>query len=269
MAISGRKGLLKKEWQMMKWGLLALLFVNVIVVVVGPILINRAFNLPLNSFDNTMVLTGVWIVANLFIGVGIFITSLEQEMKQQVVWLHSPASMMELVGVKVVFALGVTVVLLVLTSGLLGFSFLLSDALGIIPKREGSLALLSVILSILLTTIHWMAISFFVWTVYWVTRSRQGYLSMTVYVMLFIGGITVGGAISNAAFNLPFIQTIKSFGPIKLTDFTFFNEQDSYFFTGFVPDGVITSVGNLVLYGVLSACLFALGLVMFEKKVRL
>ena len=91
MDMKSAKGLIQKEWILLKWGILALVLVNIVIVMAGPLLINRAFDLPLNTFENSFLISGTWFVAYLFIGVGILYTSLEKEMKQPDIWLHSPA----------------------------------------------------------------------------------------------------------------------------------------------------------------------------------
>ena len=86
------KGLIRKEWVLLKWGILALVLANIAVVMALPPMINRAFDLPLDSFENSLIISGTWFVASLFIGVGILFTSLERELKQPDIWLHSPSA---------------------------------------------------------------------------------------------------------------------------------------------------------------------------------
>ncbi|MBO1914770.1 hypothetical protein J4G37_59335, partial [Microvirga sp. 3-52] len=90
MDVKRLKGLLQKEWVLLKWGILVLFIVNVAVVVAVPPLINRAFDLPMNTFENALIISGTWFVFSMFISVSILLTSLEKEMKQPDIWLHSP-----------------------------------------------------------------------------------------------------------------------------------------------------------------------------------
>ena len=121
MGMKGAKGLIQKEWILLKWGILALVLVNIVIVMAAPSLINRAFGLPLNTFENSLIISGTWFVASLFVGVGILYTSLEKEMKQPDIWLHSPAPIWQLVGIKAVFAVAVTALILVLNGILLKY----------------------------------------------------------------------------------------------------------------------------------------------------
>ena len=269
MDITSAKGLLKKEWILLKWGVITVFLLNIIVVMAAPPIINRAFGLPLNTFENTLVISGVWFVVSMFVAVGILYASLETEMKQPDIWLHSPVPMWQLVGIKAVFAIAVTAMLLVLGGVLLSISFLMSDAYGTIPKLSGALAMLSVMISIFLKAIYIMALVFMFWSLYQVWRTRSGQLSVIFTSLLFFAGIFTGTVISELLRASKVLTAIKEFGPVKLTNTTFYNEQNSYFFTGFVPDGVIFTIGGLILYGALTILFFAVGAKVFEKKVRL
>ena len=65
------------------------------------------------------------------------------------------------------------------------------------------------------------------------------------------------------------LDTITAFGPVKLTDAKFYNETDYNIISLIVPDGVVFTIGSLLVYGAITAFLFILGSVLFEKKVRL
>ena len=269
MDIKSVKGLIRKEWILLKWGILALVFVNIVVVMAVPPLINRAFDLPLNTFENSLIISGTWFVVSMFIGVGILFTSLEKEMKQPDIWLHSPAPMWQLVGVKAVFAVAVTALILVLNGVLLSISFMLSDAYGTISRFDGALSMVSVMISIFLKSIYIMGFGFMFWSFYQIGRSRSKGLSVIFTTLLFFAGIFTGTVIAELFRSIEFLTTIKEFGPVKLTGLAFYNEQNSYFFTGIVPDGVVFTVGGLILYGALTLIFFAVGAKLFEKKVRL
>lgn len=267
------KGLLKKEWLIMRWGIITLALVNVVVVLVGPILISRFFNVPLDFFTDTLGIAGIWLVFNVLTGVGVLATSLGHEMKRPDAWLHSPVSMLQLVGAKAVFASAVTAFLLVLNGILLVITFLSSNAVGTISVTDGLLSLLSVLIAIFLNSILFMAIGFMIWSIYQVIHSRVGSLSGFVTMILLTLGIATGLYLSDklgaGRMIANILESIKEFGPIKLTDVTFYNEETSYLFTGIVPKGVIVSIGILLAGGLFTAFLFVAGSMLFEKKVRL
>ncbi|QUW20556.1 hypothetical protein JSQ81_11875 [Sporosarcina sp. Marseille-Q4063] len=269
MDVKSMKGLMRKEWILLKWGILALVFVNIAVVLVVPPLINRAFDLPMNTFENSLIISGTWFAFTISAGVVILFTSLEKEMKQPEIWMHSPAPMWQLVGIKAVFAVAVTGLILILNGVLLSISFMISDAYGTIPRFDGVLSMVSVMISIFLKSIYIMGFGFMFWSFYQIGRSRSKGLSVIFTTLLFFAGIFTGSVIAGLFRSIEFLMNIKGFGSVKLTELAFYNEQNSYFFTGIVPDGIVFSVGGLILYGAVTLIFFAVGAKVFEKKVRL
>lgn len=259
------KGLFQKEWILMKWGVLAYVLLSAFIVFAGPRLISSLFEMEYDFFDHTLPLVGAWLAFGTAIGYGMLIPSLGKEMKQPEVWLHSPAPMLQLVGAKAVFVGMMTACLLCLTGVFLVISFLFSEAFGKVDMASGLLALLSAIIAIFLNSAFVMAVGFFFWAVYHAIRSYIGEVSYIVTFALFVG--TALGWEKLRVFGL--FKAIGSFVPIKATSTTFYNESDSYYFTGIVPEGVITSIGSLLFYGTLTVILFVVGAKLFEKKVRL
>lgn len=266
-------GLLKKEWLIMRWGIISLALVNVIVVLFGPILISRVFNVSQEFFTETLELAGIWLVFNVLTGVGVLLTSLSHEMKRPDAWLHSPVSMYQLVGAKAGFASAVTAFLLVLNGILVVMTFLSSNSVGMISVTDGLLFLLSVLIAIFLNSILFMAIGFMIWSIYQVIHSRMENLSGLVIMSLLFLGIVVGlsfsGKFGIGRMIANILQSIKDFGPVKLTDAIFYNGRISYLFTGIVPEGIIVSIGSLLVGGLFTVLLFVAGSMLFEKKVRL
>ena len=154
------KGLFRKEWVLMKWGIISFVLANVGVVLFVPTLIRRIFNIPIELFTHALSIVGIWLVFNMFIGVGVLLVSLGHEMKRADIWLHSPLTMIQLVGAKAIFAISVTAFSLVLNSLLLGFMYFISNASETIPFTDGALALLSVVIALFLNSIYVMGIGF-------------------------------------------------------------------------------------------------------------
>ena len=267
------KGLFKKEWAIIKWGIIALALLNIVVVLLGPSIIHAVFGVPQDVFNNTLVIVETWLYFNIFVGVGVLLTSLGHEMKRLDIWLHSPASMLRLVVAKALFATVVTGTLLLLGGGLLGISFLLSDAIGTISISNGILSVLSVLIELFLNSIVVMALGFFIWSIYQVIYSRTGNLSGFVTTSLVFLGAAMGLYLSEAwgigrAFASLF-QAADKFGPVKFTDVQVFKLHYSYLFTGIAPEGVVFSIGSFLLGGLFTVLLFVAGSMLFEKKVRL
>lgn len=262
---SSWRGLLEKEWILWKWSVVTLLLLDIVVVLAGPTFTHNMFGAPKDFFTNTLVLVGTWFVLIVLIGMVLMSISLSHEMKRPDLWLHSPVSIYQLIGTKVIFAAVTVTALLVLGGLLLGVQFIFSGASGTVALMDSSLALVSVLIKLLLISLFLMMLGVFVWALNQVLRSRLrtvgDFLSMIIlFVIVFLfEKVRVSGS----------LDQLKAFGPVKLTSTTFYNEHNSYLFTGIVPDGVIFSVGGFLLYGVIAVMLFVAGSVLFEKKVRL
>lgn len=262
---SSWRGLLQKEWVTWKYGVVTLFLLNVFVILIGPIITQWLFGAPQDFFTNTVVLVGTWFVLIAFIGMFLISISLSHEMKRPDLWLHSPLSIFQLIGAKVMFAAFTVAALLLFGGLLLGAQFIFSEATKTVALMDGTLALVSVLIKLLLISLFLMMLSVFAWALNRVFRSRLrsvgDFLSMIILfvVMFLFEKIRVSGS----------LDQMKAFGPVKLTNTTLYNEHDSYFFTGIVPDGVIFSVGGFLLYGGIAVMLFIVGSMLFEKKVRL
>ena len=259
------KGLFRREWILLRWGIIILATLNIFVVLMGPTLISNVFGVPRDFFATTLILASTWLVFNMFIGLFMLLKSLGYEMKRPDVWLHSPATMVKLIGAKALFAAMVTGLSLLLGGILMGISFYLSESRHELTFVEGSLPLLSVIITLFLYSIYLMAIGFFIWSIYQVIRSRVGEWSILItFVVVFLGFFLI-----EKLRVVGVLKPILNFGPVQMTDVSIFNEQNSYFFTGIAHNGVMFTLGGLLLNGLVVAFLFTAGSVLFEKKVRL
>lgn len=257
------KGLLRKERVLMRRGTFALTSVNAIIV--GLTLRSSLFGGAQKFFDETLVIIGTWLALSMFIGVWVLYASLRREMKRPDIWLHSSSSMAQLVGVKAIFAAITTASSLVLSGVWLGISFYLSGASKVITFSEGALPLLSVIIAVFLNSIYVMAIGFFLWSIYHVLRERIGWGSIVVILAIFSAGAYLWEKLRVAGV----FDAIKKWGPVKMTDVPFYTESKGNFFMGIAHEGVIFSIGSLLVYATLTAVLFVVGTTLFEKKVRL
>ena len=263
------KGLFKKEWALMKWGIIALALLTVFIVLLGPVISSRVSGLPQDFFTNTLVIVGTLLIFYIFIGVGVLCTSLGEEMKRPDIWLHSPASMLKLVVAKALFAAAVTSFILLVGVGLLGISYFSSNAIGTISVSDAVLSLLSAFIALLLVSILVMAIGFFFWSSYQVIRSRFGSLARFLTSILFFAGIFTGIVLYEKLKGIGIYDAIRGLGPVKLTNAKFYNEYVSHLFTGIVPEGFSLSIGILLVGSLLTVILFVAGSMLFEKKVRL
>src|SRR6185312_8759058 len=108
---------------------------------------------------------------------------------------------------------------------------------------------------------------------YQVIYSRIGSLSRFVTTSLFFLGAATGVYLSDKFVIgrkiADILHAINEFGPVKVTDTRFYDEHPSYLFSGLVPEGVIVSIGILLVGSLFTVLLFAAGSMLFEKKVRL
>jgi len=259
-------GLLWKEWLLLRWGVGLIAVLSFFVILVGPLAIQKLFDVPGDYFSQAMVLGGIWLVLHLFVGLFLLFTSLGNEMKQPEIWLHSPVPMAGLVGAKVAFASTITAASLLWNGLLLGIAFYLSEGGGTIPYENGVLPLLSVMVALFLRSLFVMGLGFFFWSFYQVLHARIGkFLGATASNILFFISIFLWEKVRVSGI----LDPLKAFGPVKWTDAAFFNESDSYFFMGIAPEGVAFTIGGVLVYGMVTVALFMVGAVLFEKKVRL
>lgn len=246
---------MRKEWAQMKWGVI--FFVLVISTFVF-LTINHAFYGVLESLVvNIQSIIVLVFTLNLMTAVSWFFDSLNKEMKRPDMWLHSPTSMWQLVGAKVVF-ITLFIGCSVLVSGtIVGVSYYMDGGTASIVD---SLALfLSVGVVILLNAIYVMAVVFFFWSIFQVFRSRMDWFFSVI--IMFVVFLIWAYAWAMVWFTDVF-QTVKELGPLNGT-------MPMMEINYIVPGVAILTIGNLVLHGVMTVIYFIVGSTLLEKKVRL
>lgn len=258
-------GLLRKEWIVLKWLMALIILMDIVVITLVPLLITSFVGKPDTLYDNTHIVVGTLFVLHIFGGIFILFESLKREMRNLEMWLHSPHPMVQLVGIKVVFAI------LTVLGSLFFSSFLAGIILYVIGDWttelawSGVLALISVVLALSIKLIFVTAVGWFFWSVHKVVKSRIHFFSLP-FIWLFI--VITFTFWEQLRLN-GFFDWLRTIVPVRLTNESFYNEQTSYFFMGFVPDGIAFSLGNLVFYLFVSYVLLMIGSMFFEKKVRL
>jgi len=259
------KGLLQKEWMISKWEVTTLFFLNAGIGVVFPIIISETFDIAQDVSDALHIFVGVWMLAHMFIGFKLLFTSLRHEMKRPDIWLHSPRSILQLIGAKVAYAAMITAELLIVGGLTFGLSMMLYHPSLINSLTEGVLVLLSVVIAIFLISLNVMATGFLLWSIYQILRVRMGSISVVVVL-----GVFFGSAYLLERFRvLNIFDTTKAFGPVKFTNAKTFIETEYNMISVIVPEGIVFSIGSLLVYGAITGLFFLLGVALFEKKVRL
>lgn len=255
------KGLLKKEWAFMKWPVITLVFINIMLTVleISPVVsgvVDRNMIEILTS-GNT------WFNLNLYMGVFLLLVSLMNDMKRADIWLHSSASIMQLVGAKILFAGLVVTCSLVLCGIVIGVSG------GANSSATEVLAFMATITMLILNTVYVIIVAFFIWSVYQVLRSRIGSLAIVVTFVFWV----VGMFIWTVVWFKPWFQEIKEMGPIlelgPMTTGLPYLRETNLMLAGLMPESALMTVGSLLLYIGFSLGLFIGGATLFERKVRL
>ncbi|WP_313236525.1 hypothetical protein [Sporosarcina ureae] len=257
-------GLLHKEWIVLKWLLALIILLDVVVITLAPLLTKNFAGIPDTLYDTTHIIVGTWFALHIFSGVFMLFVSLKKEMKNLEMWLHSPHPMVQLVGAKVVFAI------LAALASLFFSSLLASIVLYVIGDWtmelawSGVLALISVVLAISIKLVFMTMVGWFFWSVYKVVNSRTQFFSVPLVFIFFIITFVFWEQLRVSGL----FDWLRTIVPVRLTNESFYNEHTSYFFMGFVPNGIAFSLGNLVFYLIISFVLLMIGSAFFEKKVR-
>lgn len=257
-------GLFQKEWLVSKAEVMTLFILNIVIGISMPILTLKVFESSQDLSDSLSVFVSIWLLAHLFIALKILYTSVKNDMKYPDIWLHSPRSIFQLVGVKAVFAAFITLGSLVVSAVIFGLTLMTLDLVELPSLGDRVLVSLSAILTTFLISIYMMAIGFFFWSLYQVLRSRIGSIAVVATPLIFISYIYL---LEKIRFPSVFDEII-SFGPVKFTDTNFFDETTYNLIAVIVPNGVVFTVGGLLFYGVIAAAFFVVGSWLFEKKVR-
>jgi len=258
------RGLFQKEWMFSKWEVLTLILLNSAVVIVLPFGIKNVVDIPQDFSDGMSSFTGLWLVVHMFLGLKLVFTSLKGEMNRPDVWLHSPASIYQIIGVKVLFAAFVNAIMLSVGGGLLGVFWYLNESNRILSLTDGTLVLISILIKIFLISIVVMMTGFLFLSIYYVVRSRyRNFTALVILLLLFVGAHLFEKLRVFSVFS-----ALTDFGPFRLMNAKFYDETNYNLFSLLVPDGVIFTIGGLFIYGGITAVLFILGAMLLEKKVR-
>ncbi|WP_301110100.1 hypothetical protein [Sporosarcina sp.] len=259
------RGLFRKEWVLLKWLTIWIVGLNALVILAVPSAITSLSGIPGTLYEHTHIVTGTWFALYTFSGAGILLYSLTKEIKTPDIWLHSPRSMFQLAGAKALFSAFIAIATLFFGGLLAGIMFSILGEWSTDSAWHGALALISILLAISLKSCFLMAVGFFFWSLYQVIRLRTRFFAVPLTVMLFFLALVIWEMLRIN----DFFDWLRTLMPIKLTNESFYNEQTDYFFTGFVRDGIVFSVGSVLFYAVLIYVLFAVGSRLFEKKARL
>ncbi len=252
------KGLLKKEWALMKWRLIIFVLINSSILYLG---VDRlVYGLPEDFYASIQPMIALFFLLHLAMAVSLLFDSLGKEMGRPDIWLHSPASVQQLVWAKISLIVLTITCSLLLCGTIAGISYYAHG--GAVSVVDGLFLFLSVGVVILLNAIYVMAIVFFFWSMYQVFRSRIGWFSIIVIIALANMWIIGWGVVWSTKIVQLVMEMGPMHGPIKTVDLLMYSNY-------VVPSGTILTIGSLALYGMMTVLYFVVGSILFEKKVRL
>lgn len=249
---------MKKEWAQLKWGLVFYIFINNLILFWGKD--HLVIGLPEDLFASVQPMIGLCFILHLVMAVTLLFDSLGKDMGHPALWLHSSASMRQLVGAKfllISLAVGCSLLIYGMISGISYYT-----GGGDVSVADNLLLSLSVYAVIMLNAIYVMAIVFFFWSIYQVFRSRIGLFSIVVIIILVNIWLIGWGFVWFTEVFQTVKEMVPMYGSIQDMDLLMFNNY-------IVPGGTILTIGSLILYGLLTVFYFVFGTILFEKKVRL
>ena len=255
-------GLLKKEWVTIKWPLLASSLLGIIVMSFFPLLISRFFGFEVHVFEIALVICFIWAGASVLAPVIALFTMLEREMKRPDVWLHSTASIFELIGSKAFSASLIGAVGLLIPTIVLAVQYALFNST--MATFNDLLFFGSIfIVMIFAVSITFMSIGFFFWVI---DRLMKPYLkgfSIVATIIIFLVasrlyGLFVLSELYEKLILMGPIDLMKIKNPKINVEFIYFDHTETFFYTGEIIFDIFFTV-----------IMFIIAAVLFEKKVRL
>lgn len=178
--MTGWNGLLRKEWVLLRYSLFAFVVIFIVLAVSSftPAAVGGIVDPDELAHMFSTILIGI--------ALALFLHSLQVDLKQPDLWLHSPASIWKLLFVKV----GMVLLLMmgfVLIWGVLGvFAYFLGGIAGIIP---GVLTLQKLFAN----TIFMITAGLLIWVVYKTLEIRHGWLAVLLTLIPISFGVIIWG----------------------------------------------------------------------------
>ena len=191
-------GLLQKEWKLMRWPMLGFVatFIVIAALSFAPIVVGGIFEV--NEFD------GMFSTILLFLAAGLFLQSLHTDMKKPDVWLHSPASIWMLLGVKMMMAVIFVIGSFLIWTGIGAIAYFFGGFVGIIPG-------MAILLKLLVNTIFMTSVSLLLWVIYKLVEVQIGWMAVFVVIFLIYAGsllwaiLLLGWEITGLTSSVPYI----------------------------------------------------------------
>lgn len=255
-------GLLRKEWVALKWPLLTSALFAVATMSLIPMIITRFWGSGVQVFEVALVICFLWAITSVASPVVSFFFMLERDMKRPDVWLHSNASIVKLIGSKVVFALliGVSGLLIATIVLALHYAFLAPTILSF-----NSLLFYGVIflMTSFVASISLLCIGFFFYVLYRLMEPSIKKFSIVVTIILFMVSLLLVQQMENSAFYNKIVM-------VGQVDFMHLKNPKLDVGNGYIGlTGTTFYTGEILFDTFFIAAVFIIATVLFDKKVRL
>lgn len=256
------KGLLKKEWVSMISWFYGVLGISILVVFIIPFG-SSLFYGGLSPFELSILTNIVWVSLSILIPTVILLISFGKEMQRPDILLHSTASILKLLSVKIVFAalvgalnMFIPIMLLLIQSRFSAFPLDLGFKVAF--QMASLLAFAFYATAILI-----MCTGLFFGVLYQVIKPVVGGFALPIVIVLFLCSSWVAEKVTTTALYMKIgeigpVVGLKE-GAIDLGEWRlFFDIEEIYFHTG-----------NLLMDILLTIILLITAAALLEKKVRL
>lgn len=256
------KGLLKKEWQLIKFSII----INLIFLIVVPTIIYTA-SYYLGSRDFfTAMMVGL-IFAHVFYLPALFFESLSKEGQTQL-WLYNPNSVSKLILAKYIVCLGIFFFSLMMTILITYFaSYQLNTGVPIFEMTTIAVSIVSIFNIVIIGSVLSLWI-LFLWTFYY-SLANKPILKHLRWPFILV--ITLSAQIvSNIYESASFFKNFREFWVIKVEGFIYEINNSSWQFYIGPPEGgsIEISVITILIRLLIALLLFAISTWLLERKVE-
>ncbi|MEI4771052.1 hypothetical protein WAX74_15625 [Psychrobacillus sp. FJAT-51614] len=256
-------GLLWKEWMIYKTFIYLAIIVNIPVVVLGPLLIGRIFNVEQNYGIHVLIISAMLGFLYVLGMVFIFFSSLEREMKRPDIWFHTAASSFKLVGAKLVSISLYNIILLACIGIATIIASLLFSKFNVVPISSVIKLELGLIITVILSTITFTIGIFAMWVVARMIRQINAIFSNVVAVILYF----IAFHYYTKFIESNFYRNLTDYGAVKLPEIGLGEvSSENFYITYHLPDNIF--IGDIVFEILFFTFLFIVSVYAFDKKVR-
>lgn len=257
------KGLLWKEWNIYKTFVYLAIIVNTLGILVGPLLIQRVFNVEQNFGIHVLIVSAILGFLHVMGMLFLFFSSLERDMKRPDIWFHTAASSFKLVGAKL-FSMSLFTLLSLACSGVVTtIASLLFSEFNVIPISTVMKLEIGLIIAVLFSTITFTISIFAMWVVARLIRPINVAFSNVIAVILYFFCFhNYSKFVESNIF-----KTLTGYGEVNLPEMSLGEVSSNDFYMTYQVSNNIF-MGEIVFEILFFTCLFIFSVYAFDKKVR-